>query len=319
MTKTGVSGAADVYFILGDPVEQVKAPQTFNAIFAHLGIDAVLVPICVAQSQLGEFVNAVFKAPNVKGLWVTIPHKAPIAALLDRCTDLGVLAGAVNAVRREPDGTLTGALFDGEGFVASLEFLGVSWSDRRVLVVGAGGGAAAIGASLAVADKAVSQLDFYDPVPGRAAEVARRIQGASRALVGVADSAVPTGYDLVVHASPLGLNAGDALPLDVARMDDDATLVDILMKNQPTPVVRAALARGLVAYPGFEMLIQQIPLYLDFFGLNTAAQWVRDDMHCVRELIYPGEMLGEILPPEVEGRRVTHAGRLFDQPKETVK
>ena len=301
MTKTGASGAADVYFIVGDPVEQVKAPETFNAIFAHLGIDAVLVPICVAPDRLGEFVNAVFKAPNVKGLWVTIPHKAPIAALLDRCTDLGALAGAVNAVRREPDGTLTGALFDGEGFAASLEFFGVRWSDRRVLVVGAGGGAAAIGASLAMGDKAVSRLDFYDPVPGKAAEVAHRIQGASRALVGVASNSVPTGYDLVVHASPLGLHADDALPLDVALMEKDATLVDILMKNQPTPVVRAAHARGLAAYPGFEMMIQQVPLYLDFFGFKTAAQWVRDDTHPVRELIYPGEMLGEILPPKPGG------------------
>lgn len=296
LTKTGASGAADVYFIVGDPVGQAKAPETFNAIFAHFGIDAVLVPVCIAPDRLGEFVGAVFNAPNVKGLWVTIPHKAPIAGLLDRCSDLALLAGAVNAVRRERDGTLTGALFDGEGFTASLEFFGTVWSDRKALVVGAGGGAAAIGASLALGDGAVAQLDFYDPIPGKAAEVARRIQTVSRAVVGVADSPVPAGYDLVVHASPLGLSVGDALPLDVNLMKSGATLVDILMKNQPTPVVRAARARGLLAYPGFEMMIQQVPLYLDFFGFEAAAQWVRDDARPVRELIYPSEMLGEILP-----------------------
>lgn len=288
-----ISGSTDVYLIVGDPVEQVKAPESFNLIFARLGIDAVLVPVRVAPADLAGFVRSAFTAANIKGLWVAIPHKAPLAALVDGCSDLARVAGAVNAVRRHADGRIEGGLFDGEGFVASLALFGIEWTGRRVLIIGAGGGAAAIAASLAHGPLAAADIALYDPVPGKAAEVAGRIGQGSAARLHVVPSNDPAGYDLVVNASPLGLNAGDPMPCDVARMAPQAALVDILMKNQPTPVVRAARARGLVAQPGFEMMIQQTHLYLDFFGFHEAARQVRQDCNFIRELIYPRELLEE--------------------------
>jgi hypothetical protein len=134
-TELRISGSTDVFLIVGDPVEQVKAPESFNRIFARFGIDAVLVPAQVPAGDLLDFVRAVFKAPNIRGLWVTIPHKTPITALLAECDDLGRVAGAVNAVRRNADGSLSGALFDGEGFVRSLDHFGVGWREQRLHVV----------------------------------------------------------------------------------------------------------------------------------------------------------------------------------------
>jgi shikimate dehydrogenase len=68
-------------------------------------------------------------------------------------------------------------------------------------------------------------------------------------------------------------------------MEPHAALMDILMKNQPTPIVRAARTRGLAAHAGFEMMIQQAHLYLDFFGLTEAAEMVRRDASFLRDLI----------------------------------
>lgn len=297
-----IRGTTDVYLIVGDPVEQVKAPEIFNRVFAHTGSDAVLVPAHVAAHELEGFMRTVLRAANIKGLWVAIPHKAPITQWLDRCTDLARLAGAVNAVRREPDGSLSGALFDGEGFMGSLRFHGVASAGRRVLVVGAGGGAAAIAASLALGPQAAAEIALYDPVPGKAEAVAARIRQGSALAVRAVDSADPAGWDLVVNASPLGLKAGDAMPLDAARLAPHAVLVDILMKNQPTPVVRAARAAGRAAFAGFEMLIQQAPLYLDFFGFADAAARVRADADFLREQIYPAELLPEALQQAREHR-----------------
>ncbi len=238
-----ISGTTDVYLIVGDPVEQVKAPESFNLIFARLGIDAVLVPVQVAPADLDGFVRTAFKARNIKGLWVAIPHKVPITGLLDECTELGRVAGAVNAVRRNADGSIGGALFDGVGFVASLAHFGIDWRGKRALIIGAGGGSAAIGASLALGARACSEIAFYDPVPGKAAAVAARIQRSSRVLLRAVNNNDPAGYDLVINGSPLGLQQGDPMPCDVARMAPDAVLIDILMKNQPTPLLRAARAR----------------------------------------------------------------------------
>ena len=289
-----IRGATDVYLVLGDPVEQVRAPESFNLIFARLGIDAVLVPVHISSDDLESFVRAAFKAPNIKGMWVTIPHKMQVTAVLDECTDLGRMAGAVNALRRDPQGRIAGGLFDGEGFVASLEHFGIAWTGKKVLVIGAGGAAAAIGISLAHGPRAAAGVGFFDPVPGKARQLAGRIQQGSRAAVQAAASSDPAGYDLVINASPLGLEQDDPMPCDVARMEPHAALVDILMKNQPTPAVRAARARGLAAQPGFEMLIQQTHLYLDFFGFHEAARMVRQDADFLREQIYPRAMHGEL-------------------------
>ncbi|APW40643.1 shikimate dehydrogenase [Rhodoferax koreense] len=296
-----VDGRTDVYMILGDPVEQVRAPESFNLIFAALGMNAVVVPAHVAIADVTAFVKTVFTGRNIKGLLLTIPHKSVVMPLLARCGPLAQVAGAVNALRLNAEGELEGDLFDGEGLVSSLNYFGMVYAGRRVLVLGAGGGAAAIGASLVgagsqVALGAASELAFYDPTPGKAQELAQRLSGHST-RVSAAASNDPAGYDLVINATPLGLKTTDAMPCDAARVEPHAAMMDILMKNQPTPWVRAGRARGLNAQPGFEMMIQQADLYLEFFGLSDAAARVKRDATFIRESIYPAELAGEIKRP----------------------
>ena len=293
-----INGSTDVYLIPGDPVEQVKAPEVFNLIFRKLGINAVLIPVNVSADDILAFVKTAFQARNIKGMFVAIPHKALVMALLGKCNDYGLAAGAVNGIRRNTDDSLEGGLFDGKGFVSALDYFDIAYAGKRVLILGAGGGASAIAASLAIADKrAPVEISLYDPVPGKAAAVAAHIAaapGSKGVRLYAAESSDPWGFDLVVNASPLGLQSTDPLPCDVARLGEHAAVVDILMKNQPTPLLRAVRARKLMAQPGFEMLIQQTPDYLEFFGYAEAAQAVRRDATFIREYLYPAAMAGEI-------------------------
>ncbi len=295
-TMPGVSGSTDVYLILGDPVEQVLAPETFNPLFARFGHDAVLVPIQVAPEHLHTFVKTAFLAKNIKGMWVTIPHKVPVMDVLDSCSDLARLAGAVNAIRRNADGTLEGGLFDGEGFVSSLAYFNMPHAGKKVLILGAGGAAAAIGASLVQPRPSghAAKVTLFDPTPGKAREVAERLSASHSAPVDAADTSNPEGFDLVVNASPLGLNPTDPLPCDVTQLDTGAALVDIVMKNYPTPVLQAVRARGLHCEPGFEMLIQQAHLYMDFFGFDDIAATLRQDTSSIRQQIYPTKLQDEL-------------------------
>jgi shikimate dehydrogenase len=294
-----IQGNTDVYLIPGDPVGQVRAPEVFNLIFKALGIDAVLIPVHVAAGDIQAFVKAAFLARNVKGMLLTIPHKAEVMGLLSHCNEAGRVAGAVNGIRRNAAGELEGALFDGKGFVLSMDYFGVAYAGRRVLILGAGGAAAAITASLAMAGtQAPAAISLYDPAPGKAQVLANEIAAAtplSTASIVAVSSGDPSGHDVVVNASPLGLRADDPLPCDVSRLAPHAAVMDILMKNQPTPLVQAARARGLAAHPGFEMLIQQVPDYLDFFGHAAAAQAVRRDATFIREHLYPAAMAGETM------------------------
>ena len=158
-----ISGTTRVFLILGDPVAQVRAPEAFNHLFAKHDVDAVLVPAKVSSMNLAGFVKHSLLAENIEGLWLAIPHKTPMVDLLDRCETQGRVAGAVNAARRNADGSLEGALFDGVGFVKALDHFGIPVPGRKVLVVGVGGGGVAIASSLA-ARLQVVRCDYLDSV-----------------------------------------------------------------------------------------------------------------------------------------------------------
>lgn len=277
-----ISGRTRVFMVLGDPVSQVLAPQLFNPLFARHGVDAVLVPAQVPRERVQAFTRHVLAADNIDGLWLTIPHKPLVMPLLQHLDLHAQRAQAVNAVRRNADASLEGALFDGRGFVRALAHFGFEPAGRRALLVGAGGAGAAI--AVALLETGLERLALSD-LGERAQRLAGALAPHAAGTEVVAAGNDPAGFDLVINATPLGLRADDALPFDVARLDAHATVVDILMKPQGTPLLRACAARGVRAHPGFEMLVQQVPDYLAFFGLHDVGQAVRADLGAVRALL----------------------------------
>ena len=288
-----ISGTTEVFLVLADPVAQVKAPQLYNLLFERAGIDAVCVPAQVRPAHLEHFVRESLAVGNVRGLFVSIPHKTPLLRMLDRCTPTAVAAGAVNAVRVADDGALEGALFDGVGFVAALDAHGVSVVDGKVLLLGAGGAGLAIASALA--GRPLGSLAVFDADAARAAALIERATGKAGFAVSVAGSADPAGFDVVINATPLGLKADDPLPLDPARLSPGTVVMDILMTRTPTALLDACRNRGLRAFSGHEMLIQQVPASLEFFGLDTLAARLRsaDDplLQQARKLLTGGAQL----------------------------
>lgn len=294
-----INGSTQAYLIPGDPVRNVRLPRMFNAAFERFGIDAVLVPVQVPLRDFAVFFKAAFLARNVLGMVIAPPHKPLAVDLLDGCGLFGRVAGSVNVVRRIENNELEGDLFDGEGLIGALDHFNIPFRGKRVLILGAGVSAAAIGVALAEGGTVdgADHIAFFDTSAGKAAGVAAKLDAFFDARVTVVDSNAPEGYDLVINATPLGLVEGDALPVDVARMAPHAALFDILLRNQPTPLVRAARARGLNAQAGFEMLIQQMPHYFRYFGHLDAAEAMAADANFLREIIYPPAMHAEIANP----------------------
>jgi shikimate dehydrogenase len=280
-----ITGTTRVFFILGDPVAQVRAPEVYNHLFARHGVDAVLVPLKLSAAALPGFLEHGMQAQNIGGLWATIPHKAALYEHIQPSDAVARVAGAVNAVRRGADGRLDGALFDGIGFVKGLDHFGIAIKGQRVLVVGAGGGGHAVAA--AIAQRGPALLAVANRGAERAQALVQRLQPLIGAAARVAASADPAGFDLIVNCTSQGLKPDDALPFDPARVDAGAAVVDIIMSRQPTPLLRACRERGLRAEAGFEMLVQQVPEYLRYFGFDAIADAVQGDLSDVRALLYP--------------------------------
>jgi shikimate dehydrogenase len=260
-----ITGNTRLYGIVADPVSQVKTPQTMRKVFDKRGTDGVLVPMHVAPEGLPAFVQALRGVLNFGGMIATVPHKTAMVDLCDDITPAARLVGAVNIVRRNADGSLSGDILDGQGFLAGLRQHGIEPSGMRVFLSGAGGAAKAI--AFALADAGVECLDFYNRTPAKAQDIIARLQavypGVSMSVV----DASPAGYDLVINATSLGMKVGDPLPLDASGLSARQIIAEIIMTPVLTPLLLAAQAKGCQIQYGLPMLECQIELMADFMGV----------------------------------------------------
>jgi shikimate dehydrogenase len=259
-----ITGRTRLFAIVADPVGHVRTPMVFNARFATNGIDAVLVPLHVPAAGLADLFRAVRSMKNLGGLIVTVPHKAAAAALCDEVSETARAIGAVNAIRREPDGRLVGEMFDGEGFLSGLRQEGIEPSGLPVHLSGAGGAANAIAFSLAKAG--VARLTISNRTRSKAEELASRVRKHHPGVDVRAGDADPTGHRLVVNATSLGLKEDDALPLQVDRLTPEMTVAEIIMIPERTRLLREAAGRGCRVHLGKHMLDTQVELMARFVG-----------------------------------------------------
>lgn len=264
-----INGHTGLIAHIGYPTHAFKAPMIYNPWFEKSGINAVVVPMACQAKDYPDFLRSVFRLGNIRGALITMPHKVSTTALVDEVLPAAAIAGACNAVRLGPDGQLQGDMFDGEGFVRGVQRKGLQLTGARVLVVGSGGVGSAIAASLAAAG--VGAMGLYDVFPASAEALGARLCKHYPALQVGTGGKDPAGYDLVVNATPLGMNDSDPLPVDVARMAPSTFAGEVVMKKEMTAFLRAAQARGCEVQVGSDMLFEQIPAYLEFFGFGTAT------------------------------------------------
>ena len=276
-----IRGTTTLIAHLGYPTETFKAPMIYNPYFEKHGIDAIVMPMGVKAEDFTEVFPAVFRLTNIGGALITMPHKISVIALLDEVTTTVKIAGSCNAVLRRPDGTLLGDMFDGAGFVRGVQRKGVKLSGARVLVVGSGGVGSAIAASLAAAG--IGAIGLFDANSASAEALAGRLREHYPQLQVATGGKDPAGHDLVINASPLGMNADDPLPMDVARIDPSTFVGEVVMKQEITPFLRAAQERGLRTQVGTDMLFEQIPAYLEFFGFPTTTP---EELRSVARIAY---------------------------------
>jgi shikimate dehydrogenase len=261
-TRASISGHTRLVVILAHPVGHVRTPSALNAHFAAIGRDAVLVPMQVRPEDLAATVGALRRVENLGGIVVTIPHKEAIAALCDRLTEAARIVGAVNVIRREPDGGLTGGQFDGEGFCAGLLAAGHALRGRRFWMSGAGGAAAGIGHALL--RHGVAALTIHNRSPDRAEALARRLAAAEPGAQVKPGGADPGGHDIVVNATALGMKPDDPLPVEPRLLDASMAVAEVVMQPDVTALLEAAAARGCATHRGLHMLTEQLPLLADF-------------------------------------------------------
>jgi shikimate dehydrogenase len=276
-----ISGRTQLIAHLGYPTESFTAPMIYNPWFERRGIDAVVVPMGVLADDYPAFLRLLFRLSNIRGALVTMPHKVTTVALLDEVSRAAAIAGSCNAILRRDDGSLYGDMFDGEGFARGAEHNGFAFAGTACLVVGAGGVGSAIAA--AIAARRPRRLAICDTRRNAAESLAARLGQYYPGLGVEIRGHDPAGCDLVVNATPLGMRPDDPLPFDPQRLDRNAFVADVVLSAAMTPLLRMAASRGCRTLIGTDMLFEQIPAYLDFFGYGGATP---DELRAVARISY---------------------------------
>ena len=264
-----INGHTELIAHIGFPTHSFKAPMIYNPYFEQQGINALVVPMGCKPEDYPGFLRSLFKLSNIRGALITMPHKVSTIGLVDEVLPAAAIAGACNAVRLGPQGQLQGDMFDGEGFVRGVLRKGLKLQGARALVVGTGGVGSAIAATLAAAG--VAAISLYDVNAASAQALGGRLGTHYPALQVSTGSCDPAGHALVVNATPMGMNEGDALPMDVSRIAPSTFVGEVVMRTEMTAFLCAAQARGCQVQIGSDMLFEQIPAYLEYFNLPTTT------------------------------------------------
>lgn len=262
-----ISGSTRLYAIIGDPVAHVRTPIVFNEYFGARGIDAICVAIHIGKDELTTGWAGLKSIRNLDGFIVTAPYKAECAALCDKLVDDGAHTKVVNTVRREADGTYTGTLLDGRGFVAGLKGSGYEIEKRSVYIAGAGGAGTAL--AYALAGSGVARLTIHNRTRSKAEALIAGVGEAFPQCTVALGTSDASGHDFAVNATSLGLKENDPHSFDLASVDKSAVVAEVVMKPQMTPLLAAAKDQGHSIHFGTHMLDGQRDMMMDYFGLGA--------------------------------------------------
>lgn len=263
--RTEITGATRLFPIIGARVAHVFSPPAFNTWFESHGLDCRMVGLEVPPDGLDAFLSVLRASPSFLGCSVTYPHKQACFDAVDRRTDRAARLGALNTIRREADGSLTGDATDGEAMCRAIAARGGVVQGAGARILGAGGGA-----GLAIADAlcraGIVRLDLQDIDAARLAVTTRMVRDH---WPGVTALPVGRSADIVINTTTLGKSPEDPCPFDADTLAAAWIVCDTVTTDGPTLLVREARRLGRPVVTGADLGAGQLPAQLTFLGLSA--------------------------------------------------
>lgn len=269
MISLNLTGATRLNIIVGDPIAQVKSPGGVTKAFTDRGHDAILVPVQIDGAHLKAFLTAATEVRNLDGIIVTVPHKFACYEFCASATERSRLLGSVNIMRRRAEGGWHGDIVDGLGFVGAVRANGGDPTGKRALQIGAGGAGSAI--AMALVEAGVRSLAIHDTDVARRDQLIAKLKTLGKAEIH-AGTADPSGFDLVANATPLGMKAGDPLPVDVSKLTSGTFVGCVITSPAVSPLVEAARRLGCPTSTGTDMYNALQSSMLDFLLTHDGSR-----------------------------------------------
>lgn len=260
-TQPMLTGHTRIVGIIGDPIEHSRSPQMHNAAFVKAGLDYVYVPFHVRPDDLAHAI-AGFKALNVVGINVTLPHKQAVIPYLTSISREAELVGAVNTLTFVDD-EIHGDNTDAPGVLKALEEEGDMSVPvgQEVVVLGAGGSARAVVVALALGG--VASITIANRTVERAVSLAEEMQQKTNILMhgmGLADARLPDAVSrcmLLINTATASMDPTQPLLISADWLQSNTIVYDIVYTPPVTPLMKAASERRCPTLGGIGMLVHQ--------------------------------------------------------------
>jgi shikimate dehydrogenase len=274
-----ITGQTKIVGIIGDPIKHSRSPQIHNAAIAALGLDYVYVPFHVQPDNLGAAIEG-FRAANVVGINVTIPHKQNVVPYLDEISREATLIGAVNTLIFK-DGTISGENTDAPGFLQAMQEEGLDVPQGgAAVVIGAGGSARAIVVALALAG--VRTICITNRTVSRAVALATDLSektGVSIYGIGLDDPKLSNAVgmsQLIVNTASTSMDVSHPLLIDPEWLEPQSIVYDIVYTPPETRLLRAAAEKDCHTIGGLGMLVHQGAIAFErWTGINPPVEIMR--------------------------------------------
>jgi len=251
-----------IYGLVGYPVEHSLSPLMHNAAFAELGVDAVYQLFSLPAEDVAPFFKKLReKDCPIFGVNVTVPYKEKVVPLLDKLSPFAQKVMAVNTVTISKKRELVGYNTDGPGFLTHLAELGFKTQDKRVSLIGAGGAARSIIASLCLLPDRPENIRLFDVDIEKAEylvdDLGERLDVSPVTVVRSLDDLNVEICDLLINATPIGMKQGDKSLIAQELFNRDMLVYDLIYNPAETILLKTAKAAGAKTANGLGMLFYQ--------------------------------------------------------------
>lgn len=264
-----INGATRMYAIVGDPIEQVKSPEAVTREFHRRGLNSVLFPLHLRSADFETALAQILRVPNLDGVVFTVPFKARALAFAQHVGTQAQVMGAINIMARRCDGSWAGDMLDGLGCTAALAQRGHTVRGKSVMLIGLGGAGGAIAAALAAEQPRT--LRIHDLDLQRCERVAQAIARLSPQTAVSIGAPVVEGMDILINATPVGMQGDPRLPLEAKSLPPQLAVLDVVTLPEKTPLLTLAESCGCSIVHGREMMQAQVPKIVDFFLAQNAT------------------------------------------------
>lgn len=266
MAKITITGKTRVHFLIGSPIAQVLAPGWLTDRMRQADYDGMLVPLHIERGHLSSALPVLKAMPNVDSILITLPHKFEASSYCDRVSDRARVLGAINAMRREKDGTWFGDNFDGAGLTSGILKAGRAIAGKNVFMVGAGGAGSSIAVSML--EEGAQHLTLHDINAANQDKLFDKLATAYPGRVSISSS-VPDNCEIVVNATSAGMKPDDPLPVEPDQLAAHMVAADVITDPVPSRFLEEAARRGCFTRDGTHMLDGQIGLLFAFMLANA--------------------------------------------------